>query len=189
MPTTQVNSNRAFINSTNATASTSNSALVDAGAGVFADTLTLPAATVANGLFYFSVNDTTGLELHFAMTSALSVAATARIMRVIPLQVADNNTSRQWTFRHLCDIDLTASSQTGVASGDVVVAQRWASAAITSGKDAGLTPLGTRTMNGLTTTAAGSVVIDPLCAPQVVVQIKRGSATDVVVFPSNWTRN
>ena len=187
MTTTRVHSNQAFLLNQSNAVSTSNNALVDAGAGVFADALSLTAATAANGLFYFDVNEATGLELHFAMTGALASTGTARVMRVIPIRAGENTRQAQFTFRHLCDLSLVASSQTGVASGVTVAAQRWASATVSS--DAGLTPLGTRTLNGLTTTAAGSVVIDPMCAGQIVVQVKIGTCTDIVVYPSNWTRN
>lgn len=186
MQIAQIHANQNSLINDSQVPSTSNNALVDAGAGVFADALSLTAATVANGLFYFTV-PLTGLELHFAMTGALASSGTARVMRVLPFKTASSASNQQFTFRHLCDLSLVASSQTGVASGVTVAAQRWASATVSS--DAGLTPLGTRTLNGLTTTAAGSVIIDPLCAGLIVVQTKIGTCTDIVVYPANWTRN
>lgn len=169
-------------------ASTSNNALVAAGTGIFADALAITTGTAANGLHAFEVHETTGLELHFALSGVLNTTATARVYRAIP--VTTGRTSDQpisWTFRHLCDVSLTASAQSRCISGIVVEDNRWANVTVSS--DAGLQPLGTRSLNGTTTNAAGSLFIDPICAQFVVVQTKIGTATDVSVFASDWTRN
>jgi len=163
------------------------SALDAAGSGGAADSLTLSATNPATGRNVFDVHETTGLELHFALTGALNTTATARVFRAIPVTSSQLSTDPvQWTYRHICDVSLTASAQTGTGSGITKGTQRWASIVVTA--DAGAMA-STRVVNGTTTNAAGSLFIDPVCAPRIVVQTRVGTATDVTVFASDWTRN
>lgn len=177
-----------FFPATNETVSTASAALIDAGSGVFADDDSLPADDTA-GLHFFPVHETTGMELHFAIDGTLAETATARIYRAFPITTGRfNATARGWTYRHLCDVSLVGSAQElGTFSQEIGAALRWTSVTVTS--DAGLLPSGTRTMNGLTTNAAGSLVIDPLCAPYIIVQTRIGTCDGVAVFASDWTSN
>ena len=173
-----------------ATESSSTDALYDTGEGP-TDDGSLAATNVVTGFYVFDVHETTGIELHFAMEGATGVTGTARVWRAIPIMGSQfpstNGTVTQWTYRHLCDVSLTASAQEGSAAGFVKSTHRWASVVVTA--DAGLSPLGSRAMNGLTTNAAGSLVIDPMCAPRIVVQVRRATASSIVPLALDWTRN
>lgn len=172
--------------------STSATALVAAGESPFVDGTAFLDTTTA-GIHVFNTDEITGLELHFSLASIKNGTATARIFRAIPAFTSQANATAfgspsQWTYRHLCTVSLVASVQGSVTSGvltDGTKAERWASVTVSS--DAGLAPTGTRTMNGTTTDAAGSLVIDPLGAPRIVVQTCIGTADSVTCYANDWT--
>ena len=166
----------------------SNAALPVAGAGVASDRITAQASSTASGVFMFDMHEGMGLELHFASreASGASETSTARIFREIALCDGINDNPRQWTYRHLCDVNLVASTnQDGKEDG--AVDEEFAWCIPTVGNDAGLTPVGTRTMQGLTTGAAGSVIIDPVCASRIMVVCRKGTCQGVTVLASKWT--
>lgn len=166
----------------------STTTLPNAGAGVAADRITAQATDVASGVFMFDMHEGMGLELHFASTedSVTGENATARVFREIVLAVDINSNPVQWTYRHLCDVALVASTvQYGVASGAMDAAVTWCIPTVSN--DAGLEPVGTRVMQGLTTQSAGSVIIDPVCASRIMVVCRKGTCQGVTVLASKWT--
>lgn len=166
-------------------ASTASAALVAAGSGDFADDATIPTS---DGLHILRVNETTGLELHFAISGTLGQNATARVYRALPVRLTQGDIqSAGWTYRHICDVSLTGSAQAlGEFGEEVGTDLRWASVLVTSSADGGLS---TRAINGTTTNAAGSLFIDPVCAPYIIVQTRIGTCASVAVYASDWTRN
>lgn len=181
------NSGYLYPSETGISESSSTDTLIVTGEGV-TDDGTLAASDSTTGIYVFDIHETTGLELHFALEGAAGVTGTARVWRAIPVRAGPRTSSgTQWTYRHLCDVSLIASSQEGVASGVVGSTFKWATVSVTS--DAGLSPLGTRTLNGTTAGAAGSLFVDPLCASNLVVQVKRDTASGIKVLASDWTRN
>lgn len=169
--------------------SSSTDALIATGTAPIEDGV-LVTNDAATGIHVFRVHETTGLELHFGLEGALGVTGTARVWRAIPVTSAQNVSDPvvQWTYRHVCDVSLTASAQTGVGTTGHVVPStfRWASVVVNSSADGGLS---TRAVNGTTTNAAGSLFVDPVCAPIIVVQVKRDTASGIVPLAMNWTKN
>lgn len=148
----------------------------------------LVSTDIVTGIHVFRVHETTGLEIDFALEGALGVTGTARVWRAIPItagQSIDDPVS-QYTYRHICDVSLTASAQAGVSAGVVRNTLRWSSIIVTSSADGGLS---TKAVNGTTLNAAGSLFVDPVCAPYIVVQVKRDTASGVMPLAMNWTRN
>jgi len=166
--------------------SASSTALPVAGAGVAADAITQQASSTSAGTFLFSMPEGMGLELHFAIKDAAGETATFRIFRELALATNIDGNPSQVTYRHLCDLTVTASTaQTGHASGVVADTYFWGVPVIST--DAGLAPNGTRVMQGATAGAAGSVVIDPLCAGRIMVVGKIGTAAGFKVLASAYT--
>lgn len=161
--------------------STFEDALDDAGAGFAIDTDENPASNSSTGWHVFPLGETTGLDVHFAISGTTGETAIANAFRVIPVRNAAGSRIG-WTFRHLGTIALTASSQ---AISDTIGNGYWATVAVSS--DAGLAPLGTRAVNGTTTTAAGSLWVDPLCAGYLAIQTSVGTADSVGVYAMEWT--
>lgn len=166
--------------------SSSNTALPVAGAGVAADSLTQQVSDINAGTFLFSMPEGTGLELQFAITDNTGETATFRVFREIALVATPNASPSQFTYRHLCDLTVAASTaQAGIASGSVLNTAYWGVPTITS--EAGLSPNGTRVMQGTTAGAAGSVIVDPVCAGRIMVVGKIGTAAGFRVFAQAWT--
>lgn len=168
--------------------SASSTALPNAGAGVAADSLTQQSSNTTTGVFMFEMSEGMGLELFFASRedSATGETSTARIFREISICAATNDNPGQVTYRHLCDVALTASAtHIGIVGGLVDDSFAWC-IPVTS-NDAGLDPVGTRTLQGLTTTEAGSVVIDPLCAGRIMVVTRIGTSAGVAVYAQKWS--
>lgn len=169
----------------------SSAALPVAGDGYAADSLTAQQSDLDNGVYLFDTSECMGLELHFSAVGLAGVTATARVFRELVTSTSDNtvSSSTSFTYRHLCDISLAASSaQAGTGSGSSSVPganDKWCVPTITS--DAGLSPSGTRVLQGTTAGAAGSVVIDPLGASRVLVVLAVGSADYVGVHANKWT--
>lgn len=170
------------------TESSSTDALITTGTAPIEDSTTLVATDITTGIHVFRVHETTGLELHFGMEGALGVTGTARVWRAIPVNTSQSSqgTVSQWTYRHICDVSLTGSAQAGTGSAIVRSTLRWATIALTASADGGLS---TRVVNGTTTNAAGALYVDPVCAPYVVVQVKRDTASGVMPLAFNWTKN
>lgn len=173
---------------THALYTASTTALPLAGAGVAADSLAQQTSNTTTGVFMFEMSEGMGLELHFASRedSVAGETSDARIFREISICSPTSDNPGQVTYRHLCNVSLAASTgQVGVASGLVDDALYWCVPTVSS--DAGLTPTGTRVMQGLTAGAAGSVIIDPVCAGRIMVVCKIGTSAGVTVYASKWT--
>ncbi len=174
--------------STHAQYTDSTTALPVAGVGVAADRITGQQSNTTTGVFMFDVHEGTGLELHFASRedSVTGETSEARVFREIAIAVDSNSNPVQWTYRHLCDIALTASlAQLGVSGGVIDDALYWCVPTVSA--DAGLSPSGTRVMQGATAGAAGSVIIDPVCAGRIMVVCRKLTSAGVTVYGSKWT--
>ena len=168
--------------------SASSTALPNAGAGVAIDSVTQQTSNTTTGVFMFEMSEGMGLELFFISRedSTTGETSTARIFREISICPATSDNPGQVTYRQLADVALTASAtHLGVAGG--LVDDNCAWCIPTVGNDAGLTPVGTRTMQGLTTTEAGSVVIDPLCAGRIMVVTRIGTSAAVAVYAQKYS--
>lgn len=164
-------------------------ALPVAGAGVAADSLTQQASSLDTGVFMFETSEAHGNELHFFGVGLAGISGTARVFREIVLSANGSDTVAQVTYRHLFDVTLTTSSaQTGPAGSGGNDSQatddKWCVPVITS--DAGLSPAGTRVMQGTTAGAAGSVVLDPMGAGRIMVVTKKGSLDYLGVLGNKW---
>ena len=174
---------------TPATLSTYNGALTDEGA----DSLTAPTTDLAAGWFCFPMQNGTGLDIRIFGTGASGAAWNGRLWTVNRLTKIGSD--RRGAPNHWCktpagDISGTLSSNaTGCAGGIIDANTRWATGITISG-DGGLAPLYTREMRSTSPTQARSrLIVDPVCAQFVLLQLIRNAATGIgaVAFP--WQRS
>ena len=166
--------------------SASSTALPVEGAGVATDSVTQQTSSTASGVFMFDTSESTGLELAFVLTDTAAQTATFRVFRELVYGSEATNEVTAVTYRHVCDISVTAcSAKAGIVAGIINSSLLWGIPTVTS--DAGLAPNGTRVLQGSTAGAPGTVVIDPLCAGRVMVVGKKGTCTDFAVVANKWT--